>query len=116
MSQFHSLRQRVAQLLYRGPGMEASVAKTPWDDLGKDRQAPWLADADMVIPVIIEACARIADQRDPEKPGNYLIRREHIGSVMKGLFVGHPEDEDAWECPISHPGCSQNCGNYGCGN
>lgn len=22
----------------------------------------------------------------------------------------------AWECPIGAPGCSENCGNYGCGN
>lgn len=22
----------------------------------------------------------------------------------------------AWKCPINHPGCTKNCGNYGCGN
>ncbi|MFO0447483.1 MAG: hypothetical protein ACK52I_02130 [Pseudomonadota bacterium] len=22
----------------------------------------------------------------------------------------------AWKCPIKHPGCTRNCGNYGCGN
>jgi hypothetical protein len=113
MSQFHSLRRRVAALLYRGPSMEANPT-VPWDTLSKERQAPWLADADMVIPVIIEACARVADQRDPEKPANYLIRRKNIGSVMKGLFVGHPDEE--WECPIENPDCLENCGAYGCRN
>lgn len=117
MSQFHSLRRRVAELLYRGLLTEPTVARTPWDSLSKERQEPWLADADMVIPVIIEACARIADQKDPEKPANYLFPRELIGSAMKGLFVGHPDDDgDPWECPISNPNCSENCGSYGCGN
>lgn len=103
-------------LLYRGPTMETPPSQTPWDELSKERQAPWLADADMVIPVIIEACARVVDQCDPDKPNNYLFKREQISSVMKGLFVGHPDDEDAWECPISYPGCTKNCGSYGCGN
>lgn len=21
-----------------------------------------------------------------------------------------------WKCPINYPGCTKNCGNYGCGN
>ena len=21
-----------------------------------------------------------------------------------------------WKCPINHPGCTSNCGSYGCGN
>jgi hypothetical protein len=115
VSQFHSLRQRVARLLYRGP-TTPPPSQIPWDELSKERQSGWLADADMVIPVIIEACARVADQRDPDKPANYLIKREHVASVMKGLFVGHPDNEDEWECPISYPGCTEDCGNYGCGN
>ena len=22
----------------------------------------------------------------------------------------------SWKCPINHPGCTSNCGSYGCGN
>ena len=24
--------------------------------------------------------------------------------------------KDGWKCPINHPNCEENCGNYGCGN
>jgi hypothetical protein len=109
MTQFHSLRRRVAAVLYSEGGKRPAEA---FHELPQDRQAPWLEDADRVIPVVIEACAGVADARDPEKPGNYLIRREYIGSHMKGLFVGHPD----WECPIGRDDCFKNCGSYGCGN
>ena len=108
MTQFHSLRRRVAAVLFSEGGKNTG----DFHALSKDRQAPWLADADRVIPVVIEACAGLADARDPEKPTNYLIRRELIGSHMKGLFVGHPD----WECPMGYDHCWQNCGDYGCGN
>lgn len=26
------------------------------------------------------------------------------------------ESQPRWKCPINHPGCTRNCGNYGCGN
>jgi hypothetical protein len=108
MTQFHSLRRRVAAALHS----EGGKATVDFTTLPADRQKPWLDDADRVIPVILEACAGLADQRDPEKPGNYLFPRERIGSAMKGLFIGHPD----WECPIGDPWCFKNCGNYGCGN
>jgi len=108
MTQFHSLRRRVAAALFNEGGKNTE----DFHSLPKGRQAPWLADADRVIPIVIEACAGVADARDPEKPGNYLIRRELIGSHMKGLFVGHPD----WECPLDRDDCFQNCGSYGCGN
>lgn len=118
-SQFHSLRQRVAKALYEEPPLHsnhAPVSRIPWNDLDGERKAAWLADADRVIPMVIEACARIADQKDPEKPANYLFPRERIGSAMKGLFVGHPDEDGVWECPIAHPNCFENCGSYACGN
>ena len=108
MTQFHSLRRRVAAVLFSEGGKNTA----DFHALSKDRQAPWLADADRVIPIVIEACARVADVRDPQQPENYLIRRELIGSYMKGLFVGHPD----WECPIGRDDCFENCGSYGCGN
>lgn len=105
---FHSLRRRVAAALHS----EGGKASEDFHAMSKDRQAPWLADADRVIPIVIEACARVADARNPEKPTEYLICRELIASHMKGLFVGHPD----WECPIGRDDCFQNCGSYGCGN
>jgi hypothetical protein len=103
MTQFHSLRRRVAAALHS----EGGKAGEDFHAMSPERQRPWLEDADRVIPIVIEACAGVADARDPEKPANYLIRREHIGSHMKGLFVGHPD----WECPLGLDDCFQNCGN-----
>lgn len=108
MTRFHSLRRRVAAALHS----EGGKATEDFHAMSKDRQKPWLDDADRVIPIVIDACAGVADQRDPEKPANYLFSRERIGSAMKGLFVGHPD----WECPLGRDDCFQNCGSYGCGN
>ena len=85
-----SIRERVAKALYSNTGAQI----TPWVDISPDRRAGWLSDADVVIPIVAEACARVPDQRDPEKPGNYLFNRERIGDAIRGLFIGHT-DEDA---------------------
>lgn len=106
MTQFHSLRHRVAAALHS----EGGKATEDFHAMTKERQAPWLADADRIIPLVVEACSGIADLRD--NFGNYLIRRDHIGSHMSGLFVGHTD----WECPIGQDDCFKNCGGYGCGN
>ena len=108
MTKFHSLRRRVAAALYS----EGGKADRNFHDLPDAKQKSWLEDADRVIPIVVEACANVADALDPEKPTNYLLRREHIGSHIRGLFVGHPD----WECPLGFDHCYQNCGDYGCGN
>ena len=106
-----SLRQRVARSLY---GDGARIARPQWDDLPAERKRGWLSDADRVIPIVVKACALVAEQKDPDKPSNYLFPRERIGSVMEGLFVGMPSEE--WECPIGVGDCTENCGRYGCKN
>jgi hypothetical protein len=108
MSQFHSLRRRVAASLWA----ENKRPIKEFHKLPDSQKKSWLDDADRVIPMVLEACANVVDQKDPEKPANYLIKRENCASVIKGLFVGNPE----WECPIDSPGCFKNCGSYGCGN
>ena len=67
MTQFHSLRRRVAAVLFNEGGKNAD----DFHALPKDRQAPWLADADRVIPIVIEACAGVADARDPVSSGAF---------------------------------------------
>jgi hypothetical protein len=85
-----------------------------WDDMLPERQSGWLSDADVIVPIVVAACCVVVDQTDPEKPANYLFKRENLSSVIQGLFLGAPDDE--WECPIDEPSCTKNCGNYGCGN
>ena len=34
----------------------------------------------------------------------------HVAAVIRAM-KGRP-----WKCPIKHPGCTSNCGSYGCGN
>lgn len=89
-TRMNSLRHRVARLLYNDG---AEIVRPEWEELPPDRKRPWLEDADRVIPTVIEACALVADQANPEKPTEYLFPRERIGSAMKGLFVGMPSDE-----------------------
>jgi len=103
-----SLRARVAAALYG----EGGKCLEDFHSLSEERQGPWMEDADRVIPVVIAACARVIEQRDPEKPGAYLIRREHLSSHIEGLFVGCNE----WECPIGEDGCLSDCGSYACHN
>lgn len=33
-----------------------------------------------------------------------------VGKVLSWKY------HEAWECPIERVGCTQNCGDYGCGN
>ena len=86
--QLGSIRERVAKALYSNTGAQI----TPWVDISPDRRAGWLSDADVVIPIVAEACARVPDQRDPEKPDSYLFTRERIGTAIRNLFVGAPDD------------------------
>lgn len=37
-------------------------------------------------------------------------------SVEKDPHYANAETGKEWTCPIDHPGCRSNCGNYGCGN
>jgi hypothetical protein len=91
--QLGSLRVRVARALYEN----TRATQTPWADISAARRTGWLSDADVVIPVIVEACARVPDQRDPENPSNYLFPRERIGDAIRGLFIGAPGDEEDTE-------------------
>jgi hypothetical protein len=86
-----SIRDRVARALYGNTGAQI----TPWEDISSERKAGWLSDADLVIPIVAEACARVPDQRDPEKPGDYLFPRERIGNVIRGLFIGDSDGDVA---------------------
>mgnify|MGYP001080586707 CR=1 FL=1 len=84
MSELGSLRERVARALYENTRAPTS----PWDEMPPERKRGWLSDADVVIPIVAEAAARVPDQRDPEKPTNYLFRRERIGDAIRGLLIG----------------------------
>lgn len=108
-----SLRERVAEALYDEPPKSGSGNRRPWTSLDQSSKAPWLADADRVIPIMARAAARIAEQRDPINPKAFLVDRERIGSVIEGMTMGAPDD---WECPVGLPECRANCGAYGCGN
>lgn len=88
------------------------ASRPDWAALSDERKAPWLADADAVIPIVVEACSRVARQRDPLDPKKYLVKRTKIAHVMRSLFV----DERGWECPLEREECHSNCGDYGCGN
>jgi hypothetical protein len=85
-----SIRERVAKALYSNTGAEI----TPWADISPERKIGWMSDAALVIPIIAEACALVPDQRDPEKPDNYLFPRERIGDAIRGLLIGAPDDPD----------------------
>ena len=78
------LREQVAEALYEA----APSTKAAWAELPPERQAGWYDDADLVLGIVLQAAAWIADARDPEKPGAYLFRREHIGSNIRGLRYG----------------------------
>ena len=92
MSGMNSLRHRVARSIFT----EGRAELIPrWAEISPARRKPWLEDADRVILIVLESCSGLADQRDPEKPDNYLFKRENIGSAMRGLFIGWPSDD----CP-----------------
>jgi len=91
-----ALRHRVASVLYE----VAPSGTAAWSELSDQRKKAWLFDADLVIPVVIEAVCRVIDQRDTDKGGSYLIRRESIPDVIRGLFLGSDiQDPDEWERP-----------------
>lgn len=104
------IRERVARALYENTGAQL----TPWDDISLQRKSGWLSDADVVIPIIVQACIRVVEQLDPEKPTNYLFRRENISAAL--LALSGVEESDKWVCPLNVEGCDFDCGNYGCGN
>lgn len=89
-ARMNALRHRVARTLYEDG---AVITRPEWPDLPAERRRPWLADADRIIPIVLEACAGVADETDPEKPTNYRHRREHISAAIKGLMVGMPSDD-----------------------
>lgn len=85
-----SLRERVAEAI-RG---ESDLCDTPWDTLSADQKVRWLGAADRAIPIVLAAAARVATQTDPEKPANFLFKREQIGDAIEGLFLGYHGDDE----------------------
>jgi hypothetical protein len=79
------LRDRVAMAIYEN----APGPLCPWDDLPPGRKTGWLSDADCALGVALHAAAWVADATDPDKPANYLFRREHIGNNIRGLLYGN---------------------------
>ena len=84
------LRERVAQALYEA----APSVNIRWDGLSPERKEGWYSDADICLAIVLRAAAWVADVRDPEKPCNYLFRREHISSNIMSLRHGWPEIHD----------------------
>lgn len=94
MTKLKSLRERVAEAI-RADGSD--LCDQPWDQLADERKIGWLGDADRAIPVVLHAAARVADQRDPDNPYKFLFKRERIGDVIKGLFMGCSQaDDELW--------------------
>ncbi|MFO0449506.1 MAG: hypothetical protein ACK52I_12750 [Pseudomonadota bacterium] len=48
-------------------------------------------------------------------PGERIVIVREDEAARKAATVKQPLTV-GWKCPISHPGCARNCGNYGCGN
>lgn len=76
-------RHAVARALYEDG---ATIIRPDWTCLSDERQSPWLVDADRAIAIVVEQCARIVDASDPEKPANYLHRREDLAAVLRGFL------------------------------
>ncbi len=91
LTELRSLRDRVAEAI-RGDGSD--LCDQPWDTLSDEKRSGWLGDADRAIPVVAEAAARIVEQRDPEKPANYLIRRERLADAITGMMLGDTTTDD----------------------
>jgi hypothetical protein len=55
---------------------------------------------------------------DPDKPSNWLYKREKAEALVKeSLSTGKQFLQVwPWKCPIGKTDCNENCGSYGCGN
>ena len=81
MSRFHELRHRVARAHYQ-QGPKPRDGQTPWEELTRERQTPWLDDAHLAIIPILVACSETAESYSPL-----------AGAEIRGLYVGHPDDD-----------------------
>ena len=52
-----------------------------------EKQKPWIEDVQRVMPVISESIANFTVTHDPEKPNNYLHKREHLDDEIKARYV-----------------------------
>ena len=85
---FHTLRHRIAKRTYQPlPLPTSGYVQTPWEELRRIGQKPWLDDASLAIVMTIEVCARIAEEAG----------QPHLAALMKGVHVGDP-DEDPMPC------------------
>lgn len=75
-------REQVARALYLNT---PTPPATPWEKLSATQKIGWYSDAQKALCIASEYFSSIADARDPEKPTNYLHRRENIGTVMRGV-------------------------------
>lgn len=106
------LRERVARVLFEEPHNSAIKARS-WATLSDEKRRPWLADADAVIAVVLDAVKRVVVQRNPANHDEYLIERSRLADVITSTLWG---DQDGFECPIGNPDCRSNCGAYACHN
>lgn len=82
--------------------------------------SPRLQIANMIRAEINEILARYDVHSDAHER-DVLIDAACVALAAKALSIGNcpansPEIPDGWECPLNSPGCTKNCGSYGCGN
>ena len=86
-----------------------------------------LAIAEEAIALIrnetLEEAAKAADDEAYGFPPEMLTKhgvgyeracRDTAAAIR--AMKGSPWKGSPWKCPIKHPGCTSNCGSYGCGN
>lgn len=61
---------------------------------------------------------RLRRERDMWRQENLKkqIACEQMGARITELSDARAAARTGWKCPINSTGCTQNCGNYGCGN
>lgn len=46
-----------------------------------------------------------------------LAQQQRLAERLVEAINSEPDiSDEGWECPISHPGCTEDCGAYGCKN
>lgn len=89
-------REQIARALYHNT---PTPPQTPWENLGNQAKRGWLSDAQIALGIASEYFAYVAEERDPDKPANYLRRREDIAPAIRGV-VFTPDGEPVEICCV----------------
>lgn len=95
------LREKVAEIIRKG-----AIYPVTSDELADAAIA--IVRAETLEEAARECMADLPGEGGPMEDGYRLACEENARNIRA---LG-----EKWKCPINHPGCSQNCGSYGCGN